>query len=117
MSLTERIDVNIDPPLVRAQFSSVFTLLHEEIRLVFFISGHPFPSVFYHHNKQSLLEDHRVVIHTNGTVVIKNVHRSDAGDYTLLASNPGGNSSATIRLTVYCKTTLIIVNSLCCCMC
>lgn len=54
-------------------------------------------------------KDERFTVHTNGTLTIQNVQRDDAGDYTLWASNTGGNSSAAIRLVVNCKTATIIL--------
>ena len=40
---------------------------------------------------------------TTGSMEIKPVHRSDAGNYVCTVSNVAGKSSAATNLTVYCK--------------
>jgi hemicentin len=90
----------IDPPRVILEVSDVSGILHQTISLVAYVSGHPVPSVMWYKDGNYLPADNRSIVHDNGTLTIQDIRLSDVGNYTLMASNDGGNDTATVHLTV-----------------
>ena len=101
--------IYLDPPRVVTTSATVLGILHQTISLVASVFGYPVPSLTWYNGGNSLPEDHRFTMHGNGTLTIQNIQLRDEGNYTLMASNEGGNDSATIHLTVNCENASMTV--------
>jgi hemicentin len=90
----------IDPPRITRRFATVSGILDKAVDLITSVSGYPAPSLMWYNGGNNLPVGHRFTMHGNGTLTIQNIQMSDEGNYTLVASNDGGNDTATIYLTI-----------------
>ncbi len=85
-----------------------------EVILPFGIHCYPAPySVLYAYDGTPLLVGTRIVAHENGTLMIRNPTRTDAGHYMLNVTNSRGSDSAIIILNILCKKLCVYNNAKC----
>ena len=68
--------------------------------------GTPTPKVNWHKDGQLVQLGNRITMASNGTLLIEDLQKSDAGMYTCIASSESGNTSWSAALTISTTTTL-----------
>lgn len=87
-----------------ASFSDNFTATYrEDVKLPCLTVGHPAPDILWRVKGRPFENNDRMRQLAEGSLLIKNVTRTDAGEYSCSVENSFGKDQITHRLTIHGK--------------
>ncbi|XP_009996158.1 PREDICTED: hemicentin-1 [Chaetura pelagica] len=95
-----RLKVQV-PPVIKSHVKEYVVPVDQSVTLQCEAEGYPAPEVSWHKDGQQITESIRRRVLSTGGLQIVFVQPGDAGQYTCIAANLAGSSTASVELTVH----------------